>query len=293
MEAFLGWFDQNLVSVLNGVAIGLLLFTMAVGLSLIFGLMDVLNLAHGAIYLLGSYLAFQFARDGEAFALAVLVAIGVGLVVGGGLMAAVKPIASRGHLDQALLTLGIAFVLSDAAAAIWGSDFRSVSAPTFLQGSISMLERSYPVYRLAVIVVGILIAAAVYLVFERTKLGAIIRALVEDRVMVSALGIDVTRVMATVLTAGAVLAAFGGVIGAPILNVSPGLDWEVLILALIVVVIGGLGSVRGALVGALLIGQVQSLGIALFPQLASFALFGAMALVLLFRPEGLLGDATS
>jgi branched-chain amino acid transport system permease protein len=293
MEAVLGWFDENLVSVLNGFAIGLLLFTMAVGLSLIFGLMDVLNLAHGAIYLLGSYIAFQFARDGEAFGLALVIALGVGLLLGGGLAAAVRPIAGRGHLDQALLTLGIAFVLSDAAAAIWGSDFRSVSSPAFLQGGISVLGSSYPVYRLAVIVVGIVIAASVYLVFERTRLGAIVRAAVEDRDMVSALGIDVTRVMASVLTAGVALAAFGGVIGAPILNVSPGLDWEVLILALIVVVIGGLGSVRGALVGALLIGQVQSLGIALFPQLASFALFGAMALVLLFRPEGLMGDATS
>lgn len=293
MEAVFGWFDENLVSVLNGIAIGLLLFTMAVGLSLIFGLMDVLNLAHGAIYLLGSYIAYQFARDGEAFGLALAIALGAGVLLGGGLVAAVRPIAGRGHLDQALLTLGIAFVLSDAAAAIWGSDFRSVSSPAFLQGGISVLGSSYPVYRLAVIVVGIVIAASVYLVFERTRLGAIVRAAVEDRDMVSALGIDVTRVMASVLTAGVALAAFGGVIGAPILNVSPGLDWEVLILALIVVVIGGLGSVRGALVGALLIGQVQSLGIALFPQLASFALFGAMALVLLFRPEGLMGDATS
>jgi branched-chain amino acid transport system permease protein len=289
----LDWFDQNLVSALNGIAIGLLLFTMAVGLSLIFGLMDVLNLAHGAIYLLGSYVAFQFARDGEGFGLAVPVALGLGLLLGGGLVTAVRPIAARGHLDQALLTLGVAFVLSDAAAAIWGSDFRSVSPPTFLQGSVGVLGRSYPVYRLAVIVVGILIAVAVYIVFERTRLGAILRAAVEDRAMVSALGIDVGRVMASVFTAGTALAAFGGVIGAPILNVSPGLDWEVLILALIVVVIGGLGSVRGALIGALLIGQVQSLGVALLPQLASFALFGAMALVLLFRPEGLLGARTS
>jgi branched-chain amino acid transport system permease protein len=289
----LDWFDQNLVSALNGIAIGLLLFTLAVGLSLIFGLMDVLNLAHGAIYLLGSYVAFQFARDGEGFGLAALVALGLGLLLGGGLVTAVRPIAARGHLDQALLTLGVAFVLSDAAAVIWGSDFRSVSSPTFLQGSVDVLGRSYPVYRLAVIVVGILIAAAVYVVFERTKLGAILRAAVDDRAMVAALGIDVGKVMASVFTAGTALAAFGGVIGAPILNVSPGLDWEVLILALIVVVVGGLGSVRGALIGALLIGQVQSLGVALLPQLASFALFGAMALVLLFRPEGLLGARTS
>lgn len=293
MEAVFEWFDANTVSILNGVARGLLLFTMAVGLSLIFGLMDVLNLAHGAVFLLGAYVGFQIAPTGGRFLVAVLLAIALGVVLGGGLAAAARPLAGRGHLDQALLTLGLAFILSDVAAMIWGSDYRSLPPPSFLRGSTSLFGNAYPTYRLGVIVVGIVIAAMVYLGFERTQLGALVRASVADRTMVSALGINVNVVLVGVFAIGSALAAFGGVIGAPVLGVRPGLDWDVLILALIVVVVGGLGSIKGALVGALLIGQVQSLGVALLPQLAAFLLFGAMAAVLLVRPEGLFGDATT
>jgi branched-subunit amino acid ABC-type transport system permease component len=293
MESLVGWLDANLISILNGVARGLLLFTMAVGLSLIFGLADVLNLAHGAVFLLGAYMAFQFAGDGTGFVVAVLAAVVLGVLLGGGLTAALRPISGRGHLDQALLTLGIAFVLSDIASIVWGNDFRSVPPPAFLRGSTSVLGHAYPTYRLAVIVVGLAIAGAVYALFERTRLGAVVRAAVEDRAMVSALGINVGRVLVAVFAIGSALAAFGGVIGGPVLAVNPGLDWEVLILALIVVVIGGLGSIKGAFAGALLIGQVQSLGVALVPQFAAFLLFGAMAVVLLVRPEGLFGDVTA
>ncbi|MBA2575658.1 MAG: branched-chain amino acid ABC transporter permease [Euzebyaceae bacterium] len=293
MESLVGWLDANLISILNGVARGLLLFTMAVGLSLIFGLADVLNLAHGAVFLLGAYMAFQFAGDGTGFVVAVLAAVVLGVLLGGGLTAALRPISGRGHLDQALLTLGIAFVLSDIASIVWGNDFRSVPPPAFLRGSTNIVGHAYPTYRLAVIVVGLAIAGAVYALFERTQLGAVVRAAVEDRAMVSALGINVGRVLVAVFAIGSALAAFGGVIGGPVLAVNPGLDWEVLILALIVVVIGGLGSIKGAFAGALLIGQVQSLGVALVPQLAAFLLFGAMAVVLLVRPEGLFGDVTA
>lgn len=293
MESLVGWLDANLISILNGVARGLLLFTMAVGLSLIFGLADVLNLAHGAVFLLGAYMAFQFAGDGTGFVVAVLAAVVLGVLLGGGLTAALRPISGRGHLDQALLTLGIAFVLSDIASFVWGNDFRSVPPPAFLRGSTNIVGHAYPTYRLAVIVVGLAIAGAVYALFERTQLGAVVRAAVEDRAMVSALGINVGRVLVAVFAIGSALAAFGGVIGGPVLAVNPGLDWEVLILALIVVVIGGLGSIKGAFAGALLIGQVQSLGVALVPQLAAFLLFGAMAVVLLVRPEGLFGDVTA
>jgi branched-chain amino acid transport system permease protein len=286
------WFDANAVSLLNGLAIGLLLFTMAVGLSLIFGLMDLLNLAHGALFALGSYVTWQLVHDGRAFLVGVPVAVALGLVLGVGLSAAARPVAMRGHLDQALLTLGMSFVIADIVSAIWGNDFRSVRPPEFLRGSVHVFGDSYPTYRLAVIVIGLALAGLVYVLFERTRLGAIVKAAVQDRTMVSALGINVTLVLTLVTAFGAALATFGGVIGAPILNVRPGLDSEVLILALIVVVVGGLGSIRGAFVGALLIGQVRALGVALVPELASFLLFGAMALVLLFRPEGLFGEAT-
>lgn len=281
---------DNFVSILNGVAIGALLFTMAVGLSLIFGLMDVLNLAHGAIFIIGSQVAFEVAGGSNtAFLLAVVVAIMVGSILGGGLSVALRPIAGRGHLAQVLLTLGIAFVLINGARLFWGDDFRSVPAPQALAGSTEVLGQQYPTYRLAVIVVGLVIAVLVYVVVERTRIGAMVRATVDDRQMAEALGINTRLVAGAVLAVGSALAAAGGVIGAPILSIRPGLEWEVLILALIVVVIGGLGSVTGALIGALVIGQVQSLGVALVPELASFLLFGAMALVLVVRPDGLFG----
>jgi len=288
----LHWLDANFVSLLNGVAIGMLLFTMAVGLSLIFGLMDVLNLAHGAVFMLGSYVAFELVDEGRGFVPALLAAVALGAGLGVGMAFAVRPLVRRGPLDQALLTLGLAFVLSNLALAVWGTDFHSVRPPPSLGGSVDLLGHTYPVYRLAIIVLGLVLAAAVYLVVERTRLGAIIRAAVVDRAMVSALGINVSLLLVGVFAAGVVLAAFGGVVGAPVLNVRPGLDSEVLILALLVVVIGGLGSLRGAFVGALLIGQVQALGVALLPQQSSFLLFGAMALILLARPSGLFGDVT-
>ncbi len=288
----LHWLDANFVSLLNGVAVGMLLFTMAVGLSLIFGLMDVLNLAHGAVFMLGGYVAFELVDDGRGFLPAVLVAVVLGAALGVVMAFAVRPLVSRGPLDQALLTLGLAFVLSNLALAVWGTDFHSVRPPPWLDGSVELVGHTYPVYRLAIIVLGLVLAAAVYLVVERTRLGAVIRAAVVDRAMVSALGINVSLLLVGVFAAGVMLAAFGGVVGAPVLNVRPGLDSEVLILALLVVVIGGLGSLRGAFVGALLIGQVQALGVALLPEQSSFLLFGAMALILLARPSGLFGEVS-
>lgn len=284
-----------LISVLNGLAIGLLLFTMAVGLSLVFGLMDVLNLAHGSLFLVGAYVAWSIAGDGGvgAFGLALLVAVLVGVLGGGGLALATRPLARRGHLDQALLTLGLALIIAQLVSIRWGDDVRSVPPPAFLDGVVSIAGDAYPAYRLALIAVGALIAAVVYVVFERTQLGALVRASVADRAMVEALGVDTRRVLYGVFVIGAVLAAVGGVLGAPLLSARPGLDDEVLILALIVVVIGGLGSVPGALLGALLIGQVRSLGVELLPQFASFLLFVAMAVVLVVRPAGLLGDRTA
>jgi branched-chain amino acid transport system permease protein len=294
VDAIAGFFDANAISILNGFARGVLLFTLAVGLNLIFGLMDVLNLAHGALFLIGAYVGFSLAPSGGSFLLAVLVAIAVGLLAGVVLAAAVRPIRGRGHLDQALLTLGIAFMLSDLVSIIWGEDFRSLPPPDFLAGSTALFGGSfYPTYRLALIAIGIVIAVGVYLLFERTMLGAQVRAAVADRTMVSALGINVNRVLLAVAAIGVALATFGGIIGAPVLGVRPGLDWDVLILALIVVVVGGLGSIKGAFVGAILIGEVQSLGVTLVPNIAAFLLFGAMAVVLLVRPEGLFGDVTA
>jgi len=288
----LAWFDANLVSLLNGLALGSLLFAISVGLSLVFGMMDVLNLAHGAVYLVGAYVAVALSSDGAgvtAFVGAVLAAAVVGALLGG-LLAAMTQATPR-HLDQALLTLGVALIVADLLAMAFGTDVHSVPAPASVAGSVDIAGQTYPLYRLLVIGFGAVLAVGVYLVVERSPLGAVIRATVADRAMVSALGINTRRVVVGVFAGGSALAAVGGVLAGPILGAQPGLDEKVLLLALVVVVIGGLGSIRGALIGALLIGQVQVLGVALLPEYASFLLFAAMAAVLLIRPAGLLPAA--
>jgi branched-subunit amino acid ABC-type transport system permease component len=289
------FFDQNFSSILNGVALGMLIFILAIGLSLIFGLLDVLNLAHGSLYLLGTYLGYSLVEHhGVPFIAAAAISIVFGMGLGFVLALAVWPIRDRGHLDQVLLTLGLFFIVADLVTIIWGRDFHTITPPGFLLQSKQILGHYYPSYRLAVIVIGLVIALVTYLVFERTQLGAILRAAVEDRAMVGALGYNVNAVMLWVLLAGAALATFAGVIGGPIEQVTPGVGNDVLLLALIVVVVGGLGSIPGAFVASLIIGQAESLGVALgqqygLPQAAPFALFGAMALILIARPAGLFG----
>lgn len=288
MNLLTGWLDAYAVSIVDGVAFGLLLFTLAVGLSLVFGMMDVLNLAHGTLYLAGAYVAYTFS-DGSWLGL--LLAFGVCLVVGvlGGaaLAAMTQPLAARGHLAQAVLTLGIALIVAEVLIIIFGADRLPVSPPNGLDGTVEMFGHTYPTYRLMFMLIAGILAAVVYLVFERSELGALVRATVADREMVRALGVDTKKVLIGVFAFGAVLAAIGGVFGAPILGPGPGVDESVLVLSLVVVVIGGLGSVRGALLGALLIGQIQTLGVAMLPDLAPFLLFGAMLVVLAVRPEGL------
>jgi len=284
----MGWFDANLVSILNGLALGGLLFLIAVGLSLVFGTMDVLNLAHGAVSLAGAYIGVAVLNPSAGFGdfvVALFMAASLGLVLGAGLAAMTRMVS--GHLRQALLTLGIALVAGDVLREIFGADVESVPAPVGLDGSIDILGKTYPVYRLVVIGVAAVIALVLYLLLDRTQLGALVRATVADRGMVEALGVRSDLVLASVFALGAALAAVGGLLAAPVLGAAPGLDDTILLLALVVVVVGGLGSVRGALLGALLVGQIQTLGVSLLPDYASFLLFGAMALVLLIRPRGL------
>ncbi|PRY50171.1 amino acid/amide ABC transporter membrane protein 1 (HAAT family) [Geodermatophilus tzadiensis] len=286
------WFDSNLVSILNGFAIGSLLFILAVGLSIVFGMMDVLNLAHGALFLVGAYLAWSLLSDGATwggFLAALGIAALVGLLAGGVLSVMTEPLARRPILDQALLTLGVSLVVAEVLSIVYGNDALSVGAPPGLAESVSFLGRSYPAYRLALIGVGLVLAVVVYVVVERTSVGALVRASVADREMVSAMGIDNRKVKVAVLGIGSMLATVAGVLGAPVYGARPGLDDTILILALVVVVIGGLGSVKGAFIGALVIGQVESLGRAVLPDVASFILFGTLALVLVLRPRGLFG----
>jgi branched-subunit amino acid ABC-type transport system permease component len=289
------WIDVHFISLLNGLAIGSLLFILAVGLSLIFGMMDVLNLAHGVLFLAGAYAAWWIAGDAPTwpgFLAALAVAGAAGALAGTGLSLLVERLARRSHLDQALLTLGLTLIAADALSAAFGDDVHAINPPPGLDGSALVLGKAYPVYRLALIGLGAVVATAVHLVVERTSIGALIRATVADRHMVAAVGVDERRVKLRVFAVGALLATTAGVLGAPVYGARPGLDGTALILALVVVVIGGLGSVRGALVGALVIGEIESLGRAVLSDLASFVLFGALAVVLVLRPRGLFGAAT-
>lgn len=286
------WFEANLISMVDGVAFGLLYFTLAVGLSLIFGMMDVLNLAHGTLYLAGAYAAFRLADGGWAgLALALGVGLAVGLGGGALLTALTQPLVGRGHLDQALLTLSVSIIGAEVFAIATRGEYLPVSAPRPLDGSIPIFGHAYPSYRLVFIAVGAAIAVAVYLIVERSSLGALVRATVADREMVRALGVDTRKVLLGVFAAGAGLAVLGGVLGAPILQPGPRIDEYVLLMSLVVVVIGGLGSVRGALLGALLVGEVDTLGRAIAPQYAGWLLFAAMFVVLALRPRGLLAAA--
>jgi branched-chain amino acid transport system permease protein len=278
----------NLVTVVEGVAFGLLLFTLAVGLSLVFGMMDVLNLSHGTLYLVGAYAAYALS-DGSWWGLILAVIVGTAAgALGGGLLAGMTlPLSRRGHLDQALLTLGVAFIAGELFFEAFGHEVVPTAPPEALRGSVELLGRPYPIYRLVFIAVAGILALAVYIAFERSTLGALVRATVADREMVHAMGVDTRKVLFGVFAVGAALAALGGTLGAPLLAPGPGIDERVLVLSLVVIVIGGLGSVRGALLGGLLIGQVQTLGVSLLPDLAPFLLFGAMLTVLVIKPAGL------
>ena len=243
------FFDQNFSSILNGIALGMLIFILAIGLSLIFGMLDVLNLAHGSLYLLGTYFGYELVeRRHLGFIAAAILSVVFGVLLGLVLSALLRPIRGRGHLDRVLLTLGIFFIVEDLVTIIWGRDFHTITPPGFLLQGKVIFGHFYPSYRLAVIVIGLVIAVVAYLVFERTQLGAILRAAVADRQMVAALGYNVNLVMLSVLLAGTALATFAGVIGGPIEQVTPGIGNYVLLLALIVVVVGGLGSISGAFV---------------------------------------------
>ena len=290
----IAWFDTYAVSIVNGVAFGLLYFTLAVGLSLVFGMMDVLNLAHGTLYLAGAYVTYAVS-DGGWTGLLLGLAAGVAAGLGGGALLALltQPLASRGHLDQALLTLGLSIIGADVFLLISHGEALPAEPPAALRGSVQLLGQTYPTYRLVFIAVAGVLALAVYLVFERSSLGALVRATVADRDMVRALGVDTRRVLYGVFAVGAVLAVIGGVLGAPLLGPAPGVDGHVLVMSLVVIVIGGLGSVRGALLGAVLVGQVDSLGRAIAPEYAAFMLFGAMFVVLAVRPRGLVSLARS
>jgi branched-chain amino acid transport system permease protein len=275
---------------LNGLSFGALLFILAAGLSLVFGMMDVVNLAHGAFYMLGAYIALSVVQLTGSFWIAMVVAPAALAVVG----LVIEPLLLRRlrgrHLDQVLLTIGVSLVIVDLIGQLWGREVRSLSAPPGLAGSIDLVGGAYPVYRLFVIAFGVLLAVAMGLVYRRTSIGTLIRAGVQDAEMLSALGVDIDRLFARTFAAGAALAGLAGVIAAPVFGVQPGMDTDPgLLYSLVVVVVGGLGTLSGAVAGSALVGPADTFGKVLFQDVALAVIFAIVALILLLRPTGLLG----
>ena len=275
---------------LNGLSFGALLFILASGLSLVFGMMDVVNLAHGAFYMLGAYVALSVVQFTGSFWLAMLAApLALGLI--GFVLEPLLLRRLRGrHLDQVLLTIGVSLVIVDVIGQVWGREVRSLSAPAGLDGSVALVGGVYPVYRLFVIAFGVALAAAMAVVYRRTRIGMLIRAGVQDAEMLGALGVDTNRLFASTFATGAALAGLAGVIAAPVFGVQPGMDTDPgLLYSLVVVVVGGLGTLSGAVAGSLLVGPADTFGKVLFQDVALAVIFAIVALVLLLKPTGLLG----
>ena len=282
-----------LVLAVNSVTFGGLLFLLSAGFSLIFGLMRIPNLTHGSLFMLGAYFGATFVGG----LLGVMFNFWLAALMAALLIAAFGALVERfllrqlpsQQLAQVLVTLGVSFMAADFCLMVWGGDPINVTAPAGLAGFIRAGAMVFPLYRLAVIVIAVVIAIALWLLLERTRLGAMIRAGVDDPDMARVVGIRVSQLFTIVFALGAGLAAFAGMIGGPILSVYPGLDQDMLPLALVVVILGGTGSLLGSFVGSIIIGFIYNFGQAMLPELAYFVLFMPMLLVLILRPQGLFG----
>jgi branched-chain amino acid transport system permease protein len=281
--------SELLLTTFNGLSFAGLLFLVASGFTLIFSLMGVLNLAHGTFYLWGGYLGLVTLGATGNWLLALLVGA-VGVAVGGGVLERLVYRRVRGmELSEVLLSVGISLVLADLALARFGGDSLTIDPPAGLAGSIAIGDVVVPRFRLAVIAAAIVVALGLWLLLKRTRVGSVIRAGVDDEEMLDALGVNVRRVAAWVFVLGALLAGASGVVGGVFFGLYPGADAEMLLFALVVVVVGGLGSLQGAVVGSVAVGLVYSFGVTLASDLLYFVLFGPMLLVLVLRPRGILG----
>jgi branched-chain amino acid transport system permease protein len=291
---------------LNGVQLGVMLFLMAAGLTLVLGIMNLVNLAHGALYMVGAYLAIAAMQWTGSYALGVALGLAGALVVGMAVeVTTIRPLYSRDHLDQVLATFGLILFFNELVAILWGRASLYTTLPGWLQGHVQLLPgSSYPVYRLAIIAVGLAVAVALWYVVTRTRLGMLIRAGAANRTMVAALGVNIRLLYTLVFGAGAALAGLAGLMAGPIYSVQPGMGELILIQVFVVIVIGGIGSIRGALVGALIVGIVDTMGRAFLkpvlgslisptaaeaagPALASMLIYLLMAVVLAVKPAGL------
>jgi branched-chain amino acid transport system permease protein len=291
---------------LNGIQFGLLLFLLAAGLTLVFGIMDLVNLAHGSLYMVGAYLAAYFSAKLGSFLLALALSLGGVLLLGIVLeLVVMSRLYSRDHLDHVLATVGLILFFNEAVRLIWGAAGMTLAVPGFLTGFVRLTDDlSYPLYRLAIIAVGLVVAVFLYVLVQHTRIGMLIRAGASNRKIVAAMGVNIKLLFTLVFGLGASLAALAGVMVAPILTVQIGMGENILILALVVIVIGGIGSVRGAFFAALLVGLIDTVGRAFLPEilrlglspaaasaaapaLSAMLIYLLMAIFLVVRPEGL------
>ena len=296
---------------LNGAQLGMLLFLLAAGLTLVFGIMDLVNLAHGSLYMLGAYFAATFAVLTGSFVLAVILAVAASLIAGMVLeVVAIRRLYERGHLDQVLGTFGLLLFFNELVRLVWGPAGMTLALPHQMLAAVQIMPGVYyPVYRLVIILVALAVAALLYFVVMRTRLGMLIRAGASNREMIGALGINIKLLYTLVFGLGAALAGFAGVMQAPILTVQIGMGENILILAFVVIIIGGIGSIRGAFVAAIIVGLIDTVGRAflpdilrlmlstnaaqtLGPSLSSMSIYMLMAAILVFRPEGLFPAAS-
>jgi branched-chain amino acid transport system permease protein len=280
-----------LAQLLNGVQFGLMLFLMAAGLTLVFGIVNLINLAHGALYMLGALIGVSVQQWTGSFIWAVVLTVPATALLGVAMeVITLRSLYLRPRLDQVLCTFGLILFTNEVAKMVWGPGIQRARLPAFLSGTIQLIPGlGYPTFRLAVILVGLLVAALLYLLISRTKLGMLIRAGASDAAMVGALGIDIKTLFTLVFALGAALAGLAGIMAAPIYSVQVGMGDGIVIVTLVVIVIGGIGSVRGALVGALLVGVIDTFArVLLPPALGQICIYLLMAAILLWRPRGLL-----
>lgn len=277
------------IQLLNSVQYGLLLFLLATGLTLIFGIMGVINMAHGSFYMIGAYLAYWVAKETGSLWFAIPIGLVIAVLLGVVLESVLfRRLYRRDHLQQVLLTFGLILIFEELRSILFGDEVQGVAIPALLSGSIPLTENlSYPVYRLFISGVCLVIAGAMYLIIQRTRLGMMIRAGSSNRKMVQSLGININLIYSLVFAVGLALAAFAGMIAAPVSSVYPGMGNQILIICFVVVVIGGIGSIKGALVAALMIGAADTLGKVFLPEFSGIGVYLLMAIILLWRPQGL------
>ncbi|MCJ9701940.1 MULTISPECIES: branched-chain amino acid ABC transporter permease [unclassified Bradyrhizobium] len=282
-----------LIQLLNGVQLSMLVFLLAVGLTLIFGLMNILNLAHGAFFTMGAYFGLVVANKTGSFWLALLIGPLLPFAAGFVLQFFVlQPLAQRGrstHLDLALLTFGLLFATAGAVEYIYGSAFHSIVTPDLLKGRVALLGIEYPIYRLFITAVGIAIAIALVLVIDRTLVGATLRAGVDNREMVTALGININVLFALVFGFGSALAGFAGVVSAPVMSIYSSMGIGIVVTTFVVVVVGGLGNLKGSFYASLIVGMTDTFAQAYLPEAELFAIYILLIAVMIFRPQGLFG----